>query len=159
MHDVHAVWRRWNAAEQVTAVAHDNPIPGFDTRNTINLRLWAAKPDKEFDLEAFNTGDYVQVCAAVLGSTLCLLVGLGNARRVLAYCSGVLCFCQCTVSVLSAHFQCTVCLSAHCGCCQHSDAAGPAVVWPAVVWPPCTVHDAHSRHVSFGLARAVAVRA
>lgn len=52
---------RWNAAEQVTAVAHDNPIPGFGTRNTINLRLWAAKPDKEFDLEAFNTGDYVQV--------------------------------------------------------------------------------------------------
>lgn len=42
-------------------MAHDNPIPGFGTRNTINLRLWAAKPDKEFDLEAFNTGDYVQV--------------------------------------------------------------------------------------------------
>ena len=44
----------------MTAVAHDNPIPGFGTHNTINLRLWAAKPDKEFDLEAFNTGDYVQ---------------------------------------------------------------------------------------------------
>ena len=51
---------RWNAGERVTAVAHDNPVPGFDTHNTINLRLWAAKPDKEFDLEAFNTGDYVQ---------------------------------------------------------------------------------------------------
>ena len=47
---------------QVTAVAYDNPIPGFHTNNTINLRLWAAKPDREFDLEAFNTGDYVQVC-------------------------------------------------------------------------------------------------
>ena len=46
---------------QVTAVAYDNPIPGFKTNNTINLRLWAAKPDREFDLEAFNTGDYVQV--------------------------------------------------------------------------------------------------
>lgn len=46
---------------QVSAVAYDNPIPGFKTDNTINLRLWAAKPDKEFDLEAFNTGDYVQV--------------------------------------------------------------------------------------------------
>lgn len=45
----------------MTAVAYDNPIPGFDTNNTINLRLWAAKPDTEFDLEAFNTGDYVQV--------------------------------------------------------------------------------------------------
>lgn len=41
---------------QVTAVAYDNPIPGFGTRNCINLRLWAAKPSKEFDLEAFNTG-------------------------------------------------------------------------------------------------------
>ena len=46
---------------QVTAVAYDNPIPGFQTNNTINLRLWAAKPDREFDLQAFNTGDYVQV--------------------------------------------------------------------------------------------------
>jgi hypothetical protein len=49
------------AAQQVTAVAYDNPIPGFKTRNCINLRLWAAKPSREFDLEAFNTGDYVQV--------------------------------------------------------------------------------------------------
>ena len=45
---------------QVTAVAYDNPIPGYGTNNTINLRLWAAKPDREFDLEAFNTGDYIQ---------------------------------------------------------------------------------------------------
>lgn len=45
----------------MTAVAYDNPIPGFKTRNCINLRLWAAKPSREFDLEAFNTGDYVQV--------------------------------------------------------------------------------------------------
>jgi len=49
-------------AVQVTAVAYDNPIPGYGTNNTINLRLWAAKPDREFDLEAFNTGDYIQVC-------------------------------------------------------------------------------------------------
>ncbi len=45
----------------MAAIAYDNPIPGFHTRNTINLRLWAAKPGQEFDLEAFNTGDYVQV--------------------------------------------------------------------------------------------------
>ncbi|KAI8467019.1 MAG: carbohydrate phosphorylase-domain-containing protein [Monoraphidium minutum] len=51
---------RWNAGEQVSAVAYDNPIPGFNTRNCINLRLWAAKPSAEFDLQAFNTGDYVQ---------------------------------------------------------------------------------------------------
>ncbi|KAL4856697.1 Glycogen phosphorylase 1 [Chlorella vulgaris] len=51
---------RWNPGETVTAMAYDNPIPGFGTNNTINLRLWAAKPDREFDLQAFNTGDYVQ---------------------------------------------------------------------------------------------------
>eukprot|EP00210_Caulerpa_lentillifera_P003854 g3681.t1 len=55
---------KWNPGEQVTAVAFDNPIPGFGTNNTINLRLWAAKPSKEFDLEAFNTGDYVQAILA-----------------------------------------------------------------------------------------------
>lgn len=49
---------------QVTAVAYDNPIPGYKTNNTINLRLWAAKPEREFDLESFNTGDYVQVWIA-----------------------------------------------------------------------------------------------
>ncbi|KAI8103779.1 hypothetical protein M9435_006307 [Picochlorum sp. BPE23] len=51
---------RWNPGETVTSVAYDTPIPGFKTKNTINLRLWAAKPDREFDLQAFNTGDYVQ---------------------------------------------------------------------------------------------------
>ena len=51
---------KWNPGETVTAVAYDIPVPGFHTKNTINLRLWAAKPDREFDLQAFNTGDYVQ---------------------------------------------------------------------------------------------------
>jgi len=50
----------WRAGEEVRAVAYDNPIPGFATPNTINLRLWAAKPVSGLDLEAFNTGDYVQ---------------------------------------------------------------------------------------------------
>lgn len=50
---------KWIPAETVEAVAYDNPIPGYDTNNTANLRLWAAKPSGEFALEAFNTGDYV----------------------------------------------------------------------------------------------------
>jgi starch phosphorylase len=58
---VGAAVRHFIPNHQVTAVAYDNPIPGFKTRNCINLRLWAAKPSREFDLEAFNTGDYVQV--------------------------------------------------------------------------------------------------
>ncbi|RVW38009.1 Glycogen phosphorylase 1 [Vitis vinifera] len=44
---------------QVEAVAYDNPIPGYGTRNTINLRLWAAKPDGQYDMESYNTGDYI----------------------------------------------------------------------------------------------------
>ena len=31
-----------------TAMAYDNPIPGYDTWNTINLRLWKALPAREF---------------------------------------------------------------------------------------------------------------
>lgn len=33
----------WEPAERVVAVAYDYPIPGFGTKNTINLRLWSAK--------------------------------------------------------------------------------------------------------------------
>jgi glucan phosphorylase len=57
-------------------MAYDNPIPGFGTNNTINLRLWAAKPDREFDLQAFNTGDYVQVGCSLAGRWLEELAGL-----------------------------------------------------------------------------------
>ncbi|CAJ1961766.1 unnamed protein product [Sphenostylis stenocarpa] len=49
----------WVPGETVEAVAYDNPIPGYGTRNTLNLRLWAAKPSNQFDLEAYNTGDYI----------------------------------------------------------------------------------------------------
>ncbi|KAL7421344.1 Non-essential glycogen phosphorylase [Cryptotrichosporon argae] len=34
------------------------PIPGFGTKNTANLRLWAAKPIQGFDLNSFNAGNY-----------------------------------------------------------------------------------------------------
>eukprot|EP01124_Arcella_intermedia_P031867 TRINITY_DN730_c0_g1_i1.p1 TRINITY_DN730_c0_g1~~TRINITY_DN730_c0_g1_i1.p1 ORF type:complete len:934 (-),score=219.24 TRINITY_DN730_c0_g1_i1:32-2833(-) len=49
---------RWEPGETVVAVAYDLPIPGFDTFNTINLRLWSSQPSKEFDFELFNKGDY-----------------------------------------------------------------------------------------------------
>eukprot|EP00897_Mesotaenium_endlicherianum_P009552 jgi/Mesen1/8625/ME000050S08033 len=65
---------KWTPGEQVQAVAHDNPIPGYGTANTINLRLWAGKPSTEFDLQSFNTGDYV---TAILSNDLCS----GGARR------------------------------------------------------------------------------
>lgn len=49
---------RWDGGETVFAVAYDTPIPGYDTYNTINIRLWSSKPSKEFDLASFNEGDY-----------------------------------------------------------------------------------------------------
>lgn len=49
---------RWEAGETVFAVAYDTPIPGYNTYNTINIRLWSSKPSKEFDLASFNQGDY-----------------------------------------------------------------------------------------------------
>ena len=48
---------------QVIAKAYDNPIPGFQTSTVGNLRLWEALPLHEFDLAAFNKGDYVQARA------------------------------------------------------------------------------------------------
>ncbi|KAI3680745.1 hypothetical protein L6452_35521 [Arctium lappa] len=49
----------WIPGETVEAVAYDNPIPGYGTRNTINLRLWAAKPSDGYDIESYTTGDYI----------------------------------------------------------------------------------------------------
>lgn len=54
----------WTPSERVVAVAYDNPIPGYATTTTTNLRLWDARPVHEFDLTAFNAGDYTQAVAA-----------------------------------------------------------------------------------------------
>mmetsp|Transcript_21955 Transcript_21955/g.37564 ORF Transcript_21955/g.37564 Transcript_21955/m.37564 type:complete len:868 (-) Transcript_21955:290-2893(-) len=48
----------WMPSEQVDAMAYDNPIPGYGTTTTTNLRLWDAQPLSEFDLASFNAGDY-----------------------------------------------------------------------------------------------------
>ncbi|CAL1137287.1 unnamed protein product [Cladocopium goreaui] len=49
---------RWVGGDIVQAMAYDNPIPGFDTYNTNNLRLWRACPSKEFDLDAFSSAQF-----------------------------------------------------------------------------------------------------
>lgn len=54
----------WVPDETVKAVAYDSPIPGFDTFNTINLRLWKARPTNEFDFQSFNQGDYFKAIEA-----------------------------------------------------------------------------------------------
>jgi len=48
----------WEGGEVVMAMAYDIPIPGFNTFNTNNLRLWKSKPCNEFDFKSFNAGDY-----------------------------------------------------------------------------------------------------
>ncbi|KAK4527130.1 hypothetical protein GAYE_SCF35G5052 [Galdieria yellowstonensis] len=54
----------WTGGEVVQAVAFDVPVPGYDTYNTNNLRLWKAVPFKEFDLDAFNRADYYKAIEA-----------------------------------------------------------------------------------------------
>lgn len=56
-------FHKWYSGERVLAVAADFPIPGFNTSNTNNLRLWNAKPTTEFDFNKFNEGNYQQSVA------------------------------------------------------------------------------------------------
>ena len=50
----------WTDTEDVMAMAYDYPVPGF-RNNTVNtLRLWAAKATREFNLDYFNSGDYIK---------------------------------------------------------------------------------------------------
>ena len=39
-------------------MAYDSPIPGFNTYNTNNLRLWRSRPRNTFDFDKFNSSDY-----------------------------------------------------------------------------------------------------
>lgn len=48
----------WEGGEVVIAVAYDTPVPGYNTYNTNNLRLWRSRPSNEFDFDQFNQGDY-----------------------------------------------------------------------------------------------------
>jgi glycogen phosphorylase len=50
----------WVDTVSVMAMAYDTPVPGYRNGIVNNMRLWAAKSTREFDLEYFNHGDYVQ---------------------------------------------------------------------------------------------------
>jgi len=50
----------WIGGEEVMAMAYDYPIPGFKNETVNTLRLWAAKSIREFNLEFFNSGDYMK---------------------------------------------------------------------------------------------------
>ena len=50
---------QWVDTNEVMAMAYDYPIPGFDTGTVNNMRLWAAKATRDFDLSYFNQGNYI----------------------------------------------------------------------------------------------------
>ncbi|MEM7423867.1 MAG: glycogen/starch/alpha-glucan phosphorylase, partial [Pseudomonadota bacterium] len=61
----------WRPAETVLAAAYDTPIAGWQGGWVNTLRLWSAKPTREFALDAFNRGDYMGAAApAVLAETI-----------------------------------------------------------------------------------------
>ena len=49
---------RWVPERVVKGVPSDTPILGTGTNNTNFLRLWTALADEDFDLDAFQSGDY-----------------------------------------------------------------------------------------------------
>ena len=49
----------WIDTKDVLATPYDTPIPGYGTETVNTLRLWGARAVREFDLDEFNTGDYI----------------------------------------------------------------------------------------------------
>src|SRR5262249_407242 len=50
----------WVDTDDVMAMAHDTPIPGHGNSTANNMRLWAAKASRDFDLGYFNEGNYIK---------------------------------------------------------------------------------------------------
>jgi len=50
----------WVDTEEVMAMAYDTPIPGYENSTVNNMRLWAAKATRDFDLKDFNEGNYIK---------------------------------------------------------------------------------------------------
>ena len=50
----------WIDTQEVMAMAYDTPVPGYRNNTVNNLRLWAAKSTRDFDLSYFNEGDYIK---------------------------------------------------------------------------------------------------
>lgn len=75
--------REWVGGENVRAFAYDVPIPGFRTKNTISLRLWSTRVAAEdFDLAAFNSGDYSKAGEAHANAErICYVLYPGDATE------------------------------------------------------------------------------
>ena len=53
----------WIDTNDVMAMAYDTPVPGYGTNTVNNMRLWAAKASRDFELQYFNEGDYIKAVA------------------------------------------------------------------------------------------------
>ncbi|WP_027720278.1 glycogen/starch/alpha-glucan phosphorylase [Maridesulfovibrio zosterae] len=51
---------RWADTAKVMAMPVDMLIPGYKNGNVINMRLWEAQPARRFNLDLFNSGDYIR---------------------------------------------------------------------------------------------------
>jgi glycogen phosphorylase len=51
---------RWVDSKSVMGVPYDIPIAGYGTKTVNLLRLWRSRSTEEFDLQAFNSGGYVE---------------------------------------------------------------------------------------------------
>ncbi|XP_020222157.1 alpha-1,4 glucan phosphorylase L isozyme, chloroplastic/amyloplastic [Cajanus cajan] len=72
--------KHWIGGEDIKAVAHDVPIPGYKTKTTINLRLWSTKAaSEEFDLYAFNAGRHTEASEALANAEkICYILYPGD---------------------------------------------------------------------------------
>lgn len=51
---------KWTNTRPVMAMAYDTPIPGYGNNTVNTFRLWSSKSSRDFELEYFNRGDYMQ---------------------------------------------------------------------------------------------------
>lgn len=72
--------KHWTGGEDIKAIAHDVPIPGYKTKTTINLRLWSTKAASEdFDLYAFNSGKHTEANEALANAEkICYILYPGD---------------------------------------------------------------------------------
>ena len=50
---------QWTNTESVIGIGFDIPIPGYLNKTVNTLKLWSATSSNEFNLETFNSGDYI----------------------------------------------------------------------------------------------------
>lgn len=62
-HDDGSMRHHWVDTEEIMAMAYDTPVPGFGGKTVNNMRLWAAKSSRDFDLNYFNQGNYIKAVA------------------------------------------------------------------------------------------------